>query len=460
MRGSSHNESEKWKGRGLIWDPGWALPLESEWSADEKYHYFNALNHHDLWQTDTLPEKIRKSVEDAQTAPVLHNRKIFSLMEERNKGNEFVTPVMTEKVRYCPECLHFGYHSFLSQYVFEDRCMIHGEPLVQTDTPVRLPVRWKRIRPWCGGSSDLRKEAGIGKPHEIIEEMDELHGQLCKAAEKIRESPYEGVLCVEAPGIQTDMPGEMKKDLHDIFMGEAPIELSCRDEIAEELKAVMHRSGFRMHNTIPKDIRIQEIDYGKADTSEEREEFFSDYCYHKLLYDIMMDELREYSMEEIEDMENRIAIGWDEKESEFNVKDARLYIALIVWYFLSDYVSINTLSIPGFLGHSCYNSDFLMPSRVGARWKRAIAVFMLCEITFPGSGQEMREANRNASAWLIYRMAKRIVHEYLQEAYERYRDNPKEIGPYKPPILTTDLRFVIVTDSRRNVGLRVYKSRE
>jgi hypothetical protein len=106
------------------WKPSFALPYESDWSIREKFSFMNAVAPYTVKVCEI--ENLRAST--AEEIPFINQLK-------SSKHSKFMDDY---KVRVCPECIKYGYHSYLHQLSLYDYCFIHKDTkIITTDTYVK-----------------------------------------------------------------------------------------------------------------------------------------------------------------------------------------------------------------------------------------------------------------------------------------------------------------------------------
>ena len=138
---------------GYIWRPEWVLPYESLWNIVEKFRYINCLDslripllklsHRTI--TDGTPYDAYNYIfpgtlsykDDELPQYFGMNDTHFSVMEVLSDNK--LSLYMDEKIKVCPGCICMGYHSFLHQLSFMDKCFVHDKvSLITTEIPYSL----------------------------------------------------------------------------------------------------------------------------------------------------------------------------------------------------------------------------------------------------------------------------------------------------------------------------------
>ena len=137
----------------FYWRPEWILPYESLWSICNKFAYINGAGISALfpdgglsfshsyndsietvgcsgWQFPQIAEKLGIPDDHFRDVTVSH----FSF-------GQYSARIKTDRIRYCPECMKYGYHSYLFQYLTTEKCPLHNTPLIQTDIMNRISPR-------------------------------------------------------------------------------------------------------------------------------------------------------------------------------------------------------------------------------------------------------------------------------------------------------------------------------
>lgn len=136
---------------GYTWRKEWILPYESLWGITEKFKYLNSLSNlkcknfsyknaprtyepKEDYEAYIFCDGIRYN--SSELAEFLHidYKAHFSLLNifKENALRTF----LVEHLRICPQCMRYGYHSYLHQVIFEDNCFLHREEtLIDTDIP-------------------------------------------------------------------------------------------------------------------------------------------------------------------------------------------------------------------------------------------------------------------------------------------------------------------------------------
>lgn len=126
-----------------VWKSDWIWAYESIWGTIEKFKYANALCNSDIYKlvrartprstfyiypsmyasNNTIE---RSSLTDLLCNDIFHTTAIQlkELMGPLYNACD-IRKYMTEKWRYCPECIKTGYHSMYHQISFLDRCIFH-----------------------------------------------------------------------------------------------------------------------------------------------------------------------------------------------------------------------------------------------------------------------------------------------------------------------------------------------
>lgn len=125
-----------------IWNDHWHNEYESIWGLWEKFRY---VNFSDIAQNNLI--SITRYCDEEKFEPYLlcflgKKRNPFCTLYEYTKKNQgnLIFKLLSEtynarclfhdNLRYCPECMKHGYHSYFHQVKFTDKCFIHGCDLV------------------------------------------------------------------------------------------------------------------------------------------------------------------------------------------------------------------------------------------------------------------------------------------------------------------------------------------
>lgn len=105
---------------GLTWDREYELDYETSWGKMEKICYLNGIS-------------MRKAREYVKPSKSL-GQDIFSQRSTPFDWYSFWRRyIYSSKLKYCPICMSYGYHSVLHQFSFMDTCFIHSCALVEVD---------------------------------------------------------------------------------------------------------------------------------------------------------------------------------------------------------------------------------------------------------------------------------------------------------------------------------------
>jgi hypothetical protein len=135
---------------GYIWNTKWIYPYESIWGVTEKFLYLNRL---DRLNGNHFPVKVRASskeyfpdhqnyiyYDNLKYDPLelslcfgINTKKHYTPLKIFSKSS--IEDYMDKKVRFCPECIRMGYHSYFHQLIFENTCFLHAEELIHTEIP-------------------------------------------------------------------------------------------------------------------------------------------------------------------------------------------------------------------------------------------------------------------------------------------------------------------------------------
>ncbi|RHQ10945.1 hypothetical protein DW974_20025 [Lachnospiraceae bacterium AM48-27BH] len=140
---------------GYTWKEEWILPYESLWGIIEKFKYLNML---DSIKTKGL------EVKPSQCWDILEEREYYiykyqTIFDSANLSKFFhIHPsshfeaatkfiwnnqkeYIDDHIRICPKCIANGYHSYIHQFAWEDKCFIHPrENLIRTKTKYCLQI--------------------------------------------------------------------------------------------------------------------------------------------------------------------------------------------------------------------------------------------------------------------------------------------------------------------------------
>lgn len=116
------------------WKKSWEVPYESLWGRSEKIRAANCLepNQMDKLIRQSSNTPMNKLVYVSEHA-IFRNRK-YSIIEDSvytlDHPNEMSKQLLRDlcldtKVRYCAQCMKYGYHSLYHQARFLDHCFLH-----------------------------------------------------------------------------------------------------------------------------------------------------------------------------------------------------------------------------------------------------------------------------------------------------------------------------------------------
>lgn len=114
------------------WKSEWNIPYESIWGRIEKFRSVNALlpvqldkiikiggySFYTLFSTDLLIYRNQNYFVPQMSDVLRIDVDIF-------KNFTYINGIFDTRIRYCPECIRNGYHSFLHQLTFFDKCFLH-----------------------------------------------------------------------------------------------------------------------------------------------------------------------------------------------------------------------------------------------------------------------------------------------------------------------------------------------
>ncbi|WP_029191285.1 TniQ family protein [Paenibacillus elgii] len=136
---------------GAIWRKEWIMPYESAWSIFEKFIYANVIERKELLKAmgNEHVKKIKGThignrFRDLLTlngfdAQNIHNYMKCNLHQiTRDTIQKLLHPLSEENadiwfsksLRWCNDCLQFGYHSLIHQFVLFNTCPFHCQPLI------------------------------------------------------------------------------------------------------------------------------------------------------------------------------------------------------------------------------------------------------------------------------------------------------------------------------------------
>ena len=119
---------------GYTWKEEWNIPYESLWGRIEKFRSVNVLDSKHL-------DKIIKIGADSlytifSTQFLVYRKQSYSISQMCSilkidtdilKNFTHTNGIFDNQLRYCPICMKEGYHSFLHQLIFFDKCFLHQE---------------------------------------------------------------------------------------------------------------------------------------------------------------------------------------------------------------------------------------------------------------------------------------------------------------------------------------------
>jgi hypothetical protein len=148
----------------LTWRKSWIFPYESILSITERFKFYNQLSvvtkksMGPLWK-EILDESIETKIANEDLSiPTLGNR----------KANNF----SYSKVRICPICIRYGYHSYLHQFTLLSKCPFHSIKLISNCPACHIQQPYKRVNPnfslyicQCGYEFTTEKSKKINEPY-------------------------------------------------------------------------------------------------------------------------------------------------------------------------------------------------------------------------------------------------------------------------------------------------------
>lgn len=123
--------------QNYTWKESWNLPCESLWGRIEKFRCANVLDGSHLnkfvsigSQTDTHFSG-KHLIYHMNSYKVQIERDFFLIDNSIHKKFIGISGLFEHRIRYCPECMKNGYHSFLHQLTIMDNCFIHENSKLQ-----------------------------------------------------------------------------------------------------------------------------------------------------------------------------------------------------------------------------------------------------------------------------------------------------------------------------------------
>ncbi|MUT67099.1 TniQ family protein [Paenibacillus sp. NEAU-GSW1] len=139
----------------IVWNSEWINAFESPWSMFEKLCYANHITRTDLIRTlgsneiqqfkntligDKRRDLIRLSGFDHQK---LHKYMGYDVVGQNNTDmNLILKPVeyiyesihtwFPNSIRWCPDCMKYGYHSWVHQFILTERCPVHNTKILSS----------------------------------------------------------------------------------------------------------------------------------------------------------------------------------------------------------------------------------------------------------------------------------------------------------------------------------------
>ncbi|MFX3634425.1 MAG: hypothetical protein ACE3L7_00145 [Candidatus Pristimantibacillus sp.] len=139
----------------IIWKTEWINAYETPWSIFEKLCFANHITRTDLLKTlgSTEVRQIRGTlVGDKRRElinlsgfdhPMLHKYLDFDLAAQNNTDiKSILKPIeyiyenihtwFPTRMRWCPDCMRYGYHSWIHQFIMTKRCPFHDNELLES----------------------------------------------------------------------------------------------------------------------------------------------------------------------------------------------------------------------------------------------------------------------------------------------------------------------------------------
>lgn len=128
-----------------IWKKDWIISYESLWGIIEKFKYINCL---ESLNTKVFNLKVGSALMRDEYNYTFRNNIIYTPQELSKKfgifqyhydylkpfKNNKIEEYMDTKLKVCPVCIKYGYHSFIHQFAFERKCFIHQDTnLIRTE---------------------------------------------------------------------------------------------------------------------------------------------------------------------------------------------------------------------------------------------------------------------------------------------------------------------------------------
>ncbi len=145
--------------RRYVWRPEWCWPYESAWGLLQKFKYANAVTTGTFKKLFNLrsPSTSNRILSDDlyvyRTSPFSVNDfyVAFNITHDHFScldvflGND-LSQIIHAETYYCPECMKFGYHSYLHQLKFFAECPFHNVHLVRaeyegTNVPYSIDIK-------------------------------------------------------------------------------------------------------------------------------------------------------------------------------------------------------------------------------------------------------------------------------------------------------------------------------
>lgn len=437
---------------GYYWNPSWVLPFESEWGIYEKFLYLNGYSHGQMDNSlDTYPAKVAHTVHSADSEAYLSN---LRLMESSDGGcasmQSYYYNLVSNTVRFCPECLKLGYHTDISQMLFIEKCPIHHHYF--ENSAVKIHGKYNSRTPAFQNLSD-----NITRPFHMIEGFPDMKSKI--AATQFLVSPYSNVKALHINRKQSEMSQDLKKALCDIFFGRYVVDLISSNSIKEQVvhmisQFLMWRDTIQFSLSESGHLKYSDMNC-RLDTNDFNIRLLLDdpYC---ILYCIIMSEyLPEYTYNEICSMESLINCNMIANSDLNNFKSKKLYFVLLMWHYMLDYREV--VEVYSNIKNRSSTCGFCMAEN----FAEARSPFYIGDFLWNSETPSSKESSMLASIWVLYTVAKQTAQEIYKSITAKYWQCPLEFsissGGQKEIIPTSE--FLIVSQGESKFGVRIFNNK-
>ncbi len=121
------------------WKSSWSLPYESICGRMEKLRVINSLQPTQFERVVKINNSNRRIIFSKElliyrkgTVKIMrYNDSLFNVNSSLFDDFASFDGIFDDRLRYCPECMKRGYHSFMHQLVFLDHCFIHKNTVLK-----------------------------------------------------------------------------------------------------------------------------------------------------------------------------------------------------------------------------------------------------------------------------------------------------------------------------------------